>query len=341
MANKNTTNGCLWIFVVSIFTIISLGFIKYFLGFPEFFAIIAAIASAIVAGNYLLGKPSIKSLVLNLTLIIGLFYGIAYISNYLLTFVTTNKTAVFNEDDIVSSQYIIENNDSIPVFTSNHHWRDNYGNNYSGALTVREKDYNELRNYMLNYRPSSTHNFWGGLYNYMEQKDAPSLDLVMQVFKDIHKTKNLNEMEFAEMVVSCIQDIPYAFVFENECLPAINYEPSIAEILKDCPECCIGNVAYGVQNPVSFIKNLKGDCDTRTVLIYTILKHFNYDVAIANSDFYRHSILGLNIPASGKQKMHRGKVYTLWETTAKYFKIGDLPNNTNDITHWNIVLTSK
>ncbi len=62
---------------------------------------------------------------------------------------------------------------------------------------------------------------------------------------------------------------------------------------------------------------------------------------IANSDFYRHSILGLNIAATGKQKKHRGKTYTLWETTSKYFKIGTLSPSQDDITHWNIVLTNK
>jgi hypothetical protein len=148
-------------------------------------------------------------------------------------------------------------------------------------------------------------------------------------------------MEFAEMVVTCIQDIPYSFVFQSDCLPAENYEKSIKNILNNCPDCCIGNVLYGIQNPVSFIQNLKGDCDTRTVLIYSILKHFNYDVAILNSEFYRHSILGLNLPKSGLSKIYKGKKYVLWETTAKYYSAGDLPSGFNDLQHWNVVLTSK
>ena len=41
--------------------------------------------------------------------------------------------------------------------------------------------------------------------------------------------------------------------------------------------------------------NLKGDCDTRTLLLYTILSHYNYDVAVS-SEFYGHSILGINLP---------------------------------------------
>ena len=163
----------------------------------------------------------------------------------------------------------------------------------------------------------------------------------MATFSEINKEKQLSQMEFAEMVVTCVQDIPYSFVFQEACLPANNYEDSIKDILQKCPECCIGNIAYGIQNPVSFISNLKGDCDTRTVLVYSILKHFDYDVAILNSEFYKHSILGLNIPSSGKVKLYRGKKYALWETTAKYFSAGVLPSNFDDIRHWNVVLTSK
>jgi hypothetical protein len=163
----------------------------------------------------------------------------------------------------------------------------------------------------------------------------------METFIKINKEKKLNQMEFAEMVVSCIQDIPYSFVLQGNCPNKENYDDSNRAILENCPECCIGNIKYGIQNPVSFIKNLKGDCDTRTVIVYSILKYFKYDVAIVNSDFYRHSIIGINLPASGSFKTYNGKKYALWETTAKYFKAGDLPVSFNNVNYWEIVLTSK
>ena len=235
----------------------------------------------------------------------------------------------------------MEINDTIPVYTSRRSWRDNLGNRFQGSLTVRQSDFSKLQHSIKAYKPSSNRNFWGNLYYYIEKNDAPSLDLVMATFSRINTEKKLSQMEFAEMVVTCIQDIPYSFVFQDACLPANNYEDTIKNILDDCPECCIGNVLYGIQNPVSFISNLKGDCDTRTVLIYSILKHFGYDVAILNSEFYKHSILGLNIPSSGKTKLYRGKKYVLWETTAKHYSAGVLPSNFDDIRHWNIVLTSK
>ncbi len=334
---KNT--GCIWIFVVFIFTIISFAIVKFFIGLPDVVTIIVASMVSIIASNYLLGKPTWKSLISNFLFIAVIITGLHYVGSFLLQF--TSSSPHFTEEDTVATSFIIEKNDTIPVYTSVRNWKDNYGNTYTGNLTVRQSDYLELKKYTRTYSPNSNENFWHQLYGKMEQMDAPKLDLVMQLFQDINDKKKLNQMQFAEMVVSCVQDIPYSFVFEEACLAPKFYEESIKNVLDDCPDCCIGGVRFGVQNPVSFIKNLKGDCDTRTVLIYTILKHFDYDVAIVNSDFYRHSILGLNIPATGSFKNFKGKKYTLWETTSKYFKLGYLPPNTADVTHWNILLTSK
>jgi len=345
MKQKPTTSseGCLWIFFTIVSTVIGFGLIKIITGVSDLIAIVSAIVIAILLTVKILGKPSSKMILRQGLFMLMLFFGLKVIGSLLISGLKTLDLdeSTFSSEEIVTTDIIIEENDTVSVFTSNRLWKDNFGNNYSGPLTVRENDFLKLRNHLSKYRPPSTSNFWGELYNYIEKKDAPSLDLVMEMFNQINKEKRLNQMEFAEMVVTCIQDIPYSFVFQEKCLPANNYEDSIKKLLEDCPECCIGNVLYGIQNPVSFIQNLKGDCDTRTVLIYSILKHFNYDVAILNSDFYRHSILGLNLPKSGLNKIYNGKKYVLWETTAKYFTAGKLPTSFNDLQYWNVVLTSK
>ena len=289
------------------------------------------------------GKPSLKGLLINASVTFLIIAGLRLISGFFLETVTRiTEETTFIEEEGVGVSTIIEAQDTVQVYSSHRVWRDNYGNNYEGDLVVRKKDYQRLQGHVgkWTFKPGSGH-FWGNLYDYLDQTDTPSLDLVMDTFQKIHLEKKLNQMEFAEMVVSCIQDIPYSFIFKEECLPAHNYETSIRSILEECPDCCMGNVPYGIQNPVSFLQNLKGDCDTRTVIIYSILKHYDYDVAILNSEFYRHSILGINLPAAGIYKLHYGKKYVVWETTAKYFEAGILPNNFNNITHWNVVLTSK
>jgi hypothetical protein len=345
MTQKPMTNsdGCLWIFITIVGTVIGFGVLKVVTGLSDTIAILVAVVGSLLFTIKVLGKPSGKMLLRQGAFIFLFIFGIKLLGGFLLSILDNFniENATFSTEEVVSNVTIIEANDTIPVFTSNRYWKDNYGNSFNGPLMVRKRDFLKLKNHTNSYSPPSGGNFWGGLYNYLEHKDAPSLDLVMETFRRINSEKKLNQMEFAEMVVTCIQDIPYAFVFQEECLPAKNYEDSIKQLLESCPECCIGNVLYGIQNPVAFIQNLKGDCDTRTVLIYTILKHFNYDVAILNSDFYKHSILGLNLPARGINKIYNGKKYLLWETTAKYFEIGDLPASLNDVKHWNVVLTSK
>jgi hypothetical protein len=43
---------------------------------------------------------------------------------------------------------------------------------------------------------------------------------------------------------------------------------------------CDGYERFGINTPVEFIATLQGDCDTRTLLLYTILAHYGYDVAL-------------------------------------------------------------
>ncbi|MEZ4858442.1 MAG: hypothetical protein R2781_06495 [Flavobacteriaceae bacterium] len=337
------THGCLWIIVFGLLCLMATGIIAFFTKIHWIFSLLVAVGISVLLTLKLLGKPSVSSLFKNIGILFLIFITFRFFLLFLIEFVNipSPEEVTFTKEEGVAKTTIIEGIDTVTVYSSHRVWKDNYGTTYTGDLTVREKDFLKLQHHISSYKFTSNSNFWGALYNYIERTDISSLDLVLQNFELIHSEKKLNQMEFAEMVISCIQDIPYSFVFQEACLPADRYEPSIRNLLEKCPECCIGNIKYGIQNPVSFLQNLKGDCDTRTVLIYSILKHFNYDVAILNSDFYRHSIIGINLPASGIYKPYYGKKYMVWETTAKYYPVGQLPNNFNDITHWNVVLTSK
>ncbi len=337
---KKENSGCLPFFILGIFSFLSFIVIRIVFPFSIHISGIIAIVISILFLKYVFEKSVIKNLIKSGILIYILLFGLQFVFYFFLNILNPKNENTIRKEERTEKIKVLEENDSIVLYTSNRNWLDNYGNNYIGNLSVREKDFNSLKNHINTYKPKSNKYFWGELYNYISQTDTPSLDLVMKMFIKINQDKKLNQMEFAEMVVSCIQDIPYSFVLQNEC-PTGNYDSTTKHVLEDCPECCIGNIKYGIQNPVSFIKNLKGDCDTRTVIIYSVLSYFNYDVAIVNSNFYRHSIIGINLPASGLHKIYKGKKYTLWETTAKYFEVGYLSPGFDDVAHWNVVLTSK
>ena len=245
-----------------------------------------------------------------------------------------------DQEEQIYTENLFENGDSIPVLSQHRRWVDNYGNPYESTFSVRQKDYIQSQKDYIRYIKNTSIHSWTQLYSQLSKQDTPRLDLILDQLSSLKKEHHLNTADFAELIVTFIQDIPYALVFSEECLSSENYEQSIRQILEECANCCIGNIPYGIQNPVGFMGNLKGDCDTRTVIIYALLSHFGYDVAILNSQYYKHSILGLNIPASGSYKIHHGKRYYTWETTNKHFTLGILPENFNNINHWEVVLTN-
>jgi hypothetical protein len=80
--------------------------------------------------------------------------------------------------------------------------------------------------------------------------------------------------------------------------------------------------------PIEFLIQETGDCDTRTLLAYSILEKFNYDIAIVNSNKMGHSMFGIYVPFVpgnghfGLTAVSRKKYY-LWELTATGLNLGD------------------
>ena len=174
------------------------------------------------------------------------------------------------------------------------------------------------------------------LYSSLNNFDSNKLDLIYSTLQKIKIDNNLNRNRFAEVVVSLIQSIPYSYNIEGNCngddLPSAYKN----DIISGTP--CISNVRHDILTPLEFFYFKKGDCDSRTVLIYTILKRFGYDVAILNSDLYSHSMIGINIPAYGKYKLINGKKYYFWETTNSGWSVGVLPPKSWNISKWHLAL---
>ena len=169
---------------------------------------------------------------------------------------------------------------------------------------------------------------WGPFYKYLADNDKPLVEVLAQTFFNYQKNKQMNRREFAELMITAVQDVPYNLILHENC-KRTDVQP------------CYGNVHMGLHAPAEFISNLRGGCDTRTVLLFTLLSRFNYDVAILNSEEYRHSILGLNITATGKFKRYNNKKYYFIETTAIGCPIGYLDPQFSKIEFWDVVLTHQ
>jgi predicted membrane protein len=220
-------------------------------------------------------------------------------------------------------------------------WNDYNMKQYEADIIVRFSDYINARKHknqnaiVLNNK-SEYDKLVDDIYDY----DHSKLGYVYQMFDSIRRTENLSESRFAELIITCIQDIPYTFIFPNKCDFGCYDDDFIQSYLSN-GGVCEGGIKYGLNTPVEFAGNLLGDCDTRTLLLFTILRHFNFDVAMLSSEVYRHSVIGINLPYKGIYKLIRGSRYYIVETTIENMKPGEFPYKMANMRYWNTNLITQ
>lgn len=211
-------------------------------------------------------------------------------------------------------------------------WNDYDNRTYFGDFKFKYGDYIKSKENKEKITPFSEKD----LYESLNKFDINKLDLIYSTLQKIKIDNNLARNRFAEVVVSLIQTIPYSYNIDGNCKGEDLPSAYKANINSGTP--CISNVKHDILTPLEFFYFKKGDCDSRTVLIYTILKRFGYDVVILNSDLYAHSMIGINIPTYGKYKLINGKKYYFWETTANGWSVGVLPPDNWNISKWYLAL---
>jgi len=141
------------------------------------------------------------------------------------------------------------------------------------------------------------------------------------------------------MVVTFIQEIPYYLVHEESCEKAISSGNDFLVTYHREGKPCLPNISGGVQSPYEFLHNLKGDCDTRSLLGYSILSKLNISSSVWVSDLYGHSILGIAVPTGyGLYKEINGIKHYGVELTAKGYRIGMVSPEQARPNNWDITL---
>ncbi len=221
-------------------------------------------------------------------------------------------------------------------------WKDYDGNKYEGYIWTNRSDYNKSKDYKnnLNLRQSTPRAYDEIIY-LLKENDKQNLNGVYQLFDSIRENNQLSNVKFAELLVSFVQDIPYAVILPDDCNPNLYDDKFIKDYLNSENARCDGFEKFGINSPVEFMSNLYGDCDTRTLLLYTMLAHYGFDVALFSSEYYSHSIIGVNLPINGITYKYGNQRYVLWETTAPNIRAGILPKDISNINYWRISLKSK
>ena len=208
------------------------------------------------------------------------------------------------------------------------HWSDYNGRRYSYEYFIDSAKFQTARHHRSNFTGYS----WGDIYRNLHQNDNAFLRNIYQKYDSLRVSNN--SLEFARLIVSSIQEVPYTWILPESCFDATNKQE-----INNSGYACLGNVKkYGIQSPLEFMVNQKGDCDTKALVVYSILKYFNYDVRMLISEAYEHALLGINIPANGKYKQFQGKKYYVWETTVKGLDIGQLAPEHSNMNLWQVTL---
>lgn len=228
------------------------------------------------------------------------------------------------------------------IITKYRIWEDYDGNKYEGKYQLSMNAFRDSKIFKQNMNASqnSINSYDEIIYN-LKNRDKNKLNGLYKLFDSINLNKKLSKIKFAEMIVSFVQDIPYAIVLDNDCDASLYNDPFTKKYLLNHTGKCDSYQKFGINTPVEFLMNLKGDCDTRTLLLYTIFSHYNYDIALLSSEFYGHSILGINLPINGIVYNYNNQNYVLWETTAPNCKPGIVPNEISNLNNWRISLKSK
>ena len=225
------------------------------------------------------------------------------------------------EDNPAESDAVPEKGDIITTFNwlyDGKRWRESFAissSDYDNSILERDtfqplhgkSDYKD--GYILLQEIDIT-DFYSDLYGFLYQKNRQRLSDMISKFRVIQKKYSLDYRQFAEFIISCIQYTTYKLPDEM----------------------------YGIYTQLELVKSKTGDCDTRSVLLYTILKELGYDVVIFYSEYYQHAMLGIANMASGEYLKYEGTKYYFVETTATGWDIGALPPEWSNTRHWQILI---
>ena len=267
----------------------------------------------------------------------------------LLYFLSNNYKTVIPKDNRkgtikISPPKAQKNKDGTTDFTTEKeiHWRDfynaDYWARYNTSNTIFYESQQRHQNIVSNETTNNSIQFFTEVYGQMNKMDNYHIDSLTEIFITNAVKLNLSPIRTAEMVTTFIQEIPYYLVHDLSCQESCKQGGFTAQYHSE-NKPCLPDIPAGVQSPYEFIHNLKGDCDTRSLLAYSILKKMGISCSVWVSEAYGHSILGVGLPiGTGTYKQINGVKHYAVELTAKDFKIGMIAPEHTNTDNWDITL---
>jgi hypothetical protein len=220
-------------------------------------------------------------------------------------------------------------------------WEDYNGNNHSIDFKLCSEDYKKSTKNRIKINPEYSMDPWSafpGVYGNMYQNDRAYIRTIVIAYKNAIKRIGITDyQESLDFVVSSIQTLGYTYICSGDAGskcgingdPQEDCRPPKKGFFSDDCGCCDNVIPLGVYSPMEFAFQKTGDCDTKALFAYAILKEMgftNVAVLIGNANGGGHSMLGVKIPNPPYNKLYvtdnDGSKYYAWEVTTGNSKLG-------------------
>ena len=159
--------------------------------------------------------------------------------------------------------------------------------------------------------PAGCNRNLGCLYGMLRDSNREALEPLTALFRDYAKEHKLKSDKLAKLIISFVQQVRY-----------------------DIPD----EYPFGVLGPANVVAEKRGDCDSKALLAYLLLKEFGIDVVIVSSSAHKHAMIGVGMPALGKNKFsYGGHDYAYVELTAMDSPIGFITPKLLQPDDWTVV----
>lgn len=226
-----------------------------------------------------------------------------------------------SEEDKLLNDSIQQNKDTTQKVLSHFHWkwRDYEGRRCELKFSIPEKEFEKAERYRLQYNSFFSET---DLYqDFITISEIP-LKIVSRAFTQEMNRRGLIGIDRLNFVVSAIQTPPYTYIEMGRCNAGTNCAPD---------GCCEYIRPFAVYTPTEYIFQKTGDCDTKSLICYALLKSHGVNAALicGDTDGGPHAMLGVagfrpTIPSRAVR--HNGTIFHPWETTNfdNSFQLGNM-----------------
>ncbi|MCB0481583.1 MAG: hypothetical protein KDC83_09130 [Flavobacteriales bacterium] len=195
--------------------------------------------------------------------------------------------------------------------------------------TTKESKY-KTQNLNVQYDSKRDLDYWEEIYGNLYRNNPEGIAHIVDSLSKIATKEFYSPEQLAKLVVSFIQDLPYWYILD---------ERRSCDEEKYAEKPCVSGIKYGLLSPLETAYTAFGDCDSKALLLYCILRQLNFEPIIVTSNQYHHAMIAINLISDGDFIMHRGKRFYFWETTMSGWQLGMLPPPYSNKNYWNVALS--